>query len=205
MCVCSRSRVFRACTGVSRHDIPIMMLLLPHAILTVVTNGDDSAAKELVLAEFSAVLEVRACVCWGGGGGGGVEQIEDARCCFCRAAAFASFLPRPPPSHHPARSRRSRITVFLNRAFDSGALRPWDRGSRPIRSIGSFFSRRSSPCWTSSAPGHRVSRLKGVRLNKRGTRTVAPGGALPATLVTLGRPVFFATSAHLAVSPALLR
>jgi len=48
--------VFRACTGVARHDIPIMMLLLPHAVLTVLGFGSD-LARSSVVTEIHSVLQ----------------------------------------------------------------------------------------------------------------------------------------------------
>lgn len=53
-----RSIVFQACAGVARHDIHIMMLLLPYAVLVVVGTGDPKL-KELVTTEVNAVLQVK--------------------------------------------------------------------------------------------------------------------------------------------------
>eukprot|EP00873_Tetraselmis_striata_P024237 jgi/Tetstr1/444501/TSEL_032380.t1 len=51
-----RATIFKACTGVARHDISIMLLLLPHAVLNVLASGDEAAAAA-VLMEIHTVLK----------------------------------------------------------------------------------------------------------------------------------------------------
>mmetsp|Transcript_33748 Transcript_33748/g.86264 ORF Transcript_33748/g.86264 Transcript_33748/m.86264 type:complete len:1685 (+) Transcript_33748:275-5329(+) len=51
-----RATIFKACTGVARHDISIMLLLLPHAVLNVLASGDEAAAPA-VLMEIHTVLK----------------------------------------------------------------------------------------------------------------------------------------------------